>query len=189
MQHGNNAPGMRRSGSVAYSSAQRKANEAQQAIVLFIIVLLFFICHTPRFILNIHEFLTLETLRKSIANDCNDISVWALSSASVSHFLMTLNSSINFFIYCFMCSTFRYVVKDVLKFATSVFIPFLFKFYRQVLWKWFVHIVTLSFLGGRASNAGLCRGQRNGSSGGSSPSAGVHPPGKLHFLLGRLHRM
>jgi hypothetical protein len=28
------------------------------------IVLLFFICHTPRFIINIHEFLTLEALRQ-----------------------------------------------------------------------------------------------------------------------------
>ena len=30
------------------ASAQRKASETQQAVVLFIIVLLFFICHTPR---------------------------------------------------------------------------------------------------------------------------------------------
>lgn len=68
---------------------------------------LFFICHTPRFVLNVHEFLTLESLRKSIDHDCNDISLWALVCASVSHFLMTLNSSVNFFIYCFMCATFR----------------------------------------------------------------------------------
>lgn len=44
----------------------KKANETQQAVMLFIIVLLFFICHTPRFVLNLHEFLTLESLRKSI---------------------------------------------------------------------------------------------------------------------------
>ena len=89
------------------SSAQRKANETQQAVVLFCIVLLFFVCHTPRFVLNVHEFLTLESLRKSIDHDCNDISLWALTCASVSHFLMTLNSSVNFVIYCFMCATFR----------------------------------------------------------------------------------
>jgi hypothetical protein len=53
-----------RGGVETFSSAQRKANEAQQAIVLFMIVLLFFICHTPRFIINIHEFLTLEALRQ-----------------------------------------------------------------------------------------------------------------------------
>ncbi len=89
------------------SSAQRKASETQQAVVLFIIVLLFFVCHTPRFVLNVHEFLTLDSLRRSIKGGCNEVSLWALIIASVSHFLMTLNSSVNFFIYCYMCSTFR----------------------------------------------------------------------------------
>ncbi|TRY70052.1 hypothetical protein TCAL_04844 [Tigriopus californicus] len=89
------------------SAAQKKANETQQAVVLFIIVLLFFICHTPRFVLNVHEFLTLESLRISIKQDCNGVSLWAFIWASVSHFLMTLNSSVNFFIYCFMSTTFR----------------------------------------------------------------------------------
>lgn len=93
------------------TSQQRKANEAQQAVVLFIIVLLFFLCHTPRFVLNVHEFLTLDALRRSIENGCNDVSVWALSGASVSHFLMTLNSSVNFFIYAFTSCTFRGVLK------------------------------------------------------------------------------
>eukprot|EP00095_Tigriopus_kingsejongensis_P000754 snap_masked-scaffold273_size229271-processed-gene-1.12 protein:Tk00754 transcript:snap_masked-scaffold273_size229271-processed-gene-1.12-mRNA-1 annotation:"fmrfamide receptor" len=95
---------------VRSASAQKKANETQQAVVLFIIVLLFFICHTPRFVLNVHEFLTLESLRISIEQDCNGVSLWALIWASVSHFLMTLNSSVNFFIYCFMCATFRRIL-------------------------------------------------------------------------------
>ena len=60
----NGANGRPGAGNETFSSAQRKANEAQQAIVLFMIVLLFFICHTPRFIINIHEFLTLEALRQ-----------------------------------------------------------------------------------------------------------------------------
>lgn len=98
-----------------HTSAQRKANETQQAVVLFIIVLLFFICHTLRFVLNVHEFLTLESLRKSIENDCNDVSLWALLCASVSNCLMTTNSSVNFFIYCFMCATFRQQLFEILK--------------------------------------------------------------------------
>merc|ERR1711963_664295 len=97
------------------STQQKKANEAQQAVVLFVIVLLFFLCHTPRFILNIHEFLTLDTLRSAIADDCNSISLWALGGASISHFLMTLNSSVNFFIYAFTSSTFREVLAGHLK--------------------------------------------------------------------------
>ncbi len=97
----------------AASVRAAKANETQQAVVLFIIVLLFFICHTPRFALNVHEFLTLEALRFSIEHDCNSVSVWALICASVSHCLMTLNSSVNFFIYTFMCATFRRQVRRV----------------------------------------------------------------------------
>ena len=100
------------------SSAQRKANEAKQAFVLFIIVLLFFICHTPRFIINIHEFLNLDLLKKGMDNNCDSFPVWALASTSVSHCLMTLNSSSNFYIYCFMCSTFRDVLRKwILRFC------------------------------------------------------------------------
>ena len=39
------------------TAQQKKANEAQQAVVLSIIVVLFFVCHTPRFIVNLHEFI------------------------------------------------------------------------------------------------------------------------------------
>jgi hypothetical protein len=92
------------------ASVQKKANETKQAVVLFIIVLLFFICHTPRFVLYLHELFTLESLRQSVENDCNDVSVWALIFASISHFLMTINSSVNFFIYGFMCGTFRQIM-------------------------------------------------------------------------------
>ena len=92
------------------SSAQRKANEAQQAIVLFIIVFFLFVCHTPRFIINIHEFLNLDLLKKSLESSCDSFPVWPLVSTSVSNCLMTLNSSSNFYIYCCMCSTFRSIL-------------------------------------------------------------------------------
>ena len=32
---------------------------------------------------------------------------WALIGTSVSHILLTINSSVNFVIYCFLCTTFR----------------------------------------------------------------------------------
>ena len=94
------------------SSAQRKANEAKQAFVLFIIVLLYFICHTPRFLINVHEFFNLDILKAGMEGNCDSFPVWALACTSVSHCLMTLNSSSNFYIYCFMCSTFRDVLRQ-----------------------------------------------------------------------------
>ena len=72
-------------------SAQRKANEAKQALVLFIIVFLFLICHTPRLIMNIHEFVNLDLLKQGVSNECETFPVWAFSFTSVSHCLMTLN--------------------------------------------------------------------------------------------------
>jgi len=93
------------------ASQQKKDAEAKQSLVLFVIVLLYFLCHTPRFILNIHEFITLETLKHSIESGCNSVSLWALGGASISHFLMTLNSSVNFFIYASTSSMFRDILR------------------------------------------------------------------------------
>ena len=54
---------------------------------------------------------TLDTLRLSVREDCNIISLWALGGASIAHCLLSLNSSINFFIYAFTSSTFREVLR------------------------------------------------------------------------------
>ena len=91
-------------------SAERKVNEAKQAVVLFMIVLLFFICHTPRQMINIHEFINLDLLKRGMDSECDKFPVLAFTFTSISHCLMTLNSSSNFYIYCFMCSTFRSVL-------------------------------------------------------------------------------
>ena len=93
-------------------SAERKANEAKHAVILFIIVLLFFICHAPRVIINIHEFVYLDLLKSGMENDCDKYPILAFIFTSISNFLLTLNSSSNFYIYCFMCSTFRSVLYD-----------------------------------------------------------------------------
>ena len=76
--------------------------------MLFFIVLMFLFCHFLRLTLNIYGLYNLNKVRASIANGCNGAwTFWELIATSVSHFLLTINSSINFFIYCFMCSTFR----------------------------------------------------------------------------------
>ena len=93
-------------------SAERKANEAKHAVILFIIVLLFFICHTPRVIINIHELVYLDLLKRGMENDCDKYPILAFIFTSISNFLLTVNSSSNFYIYCFMCSTFRNVLYD-----------------------------------------------------------------------------
>ena len=93
--------------------AQKKPYEAQQEFVLFIIVLCYLIFHSPRFLINLHEFFHLDII-KEIMEGSNDntkggdsFPIWALECTSVSNCLLTLNSSSNFFIYCFMSSKFR----------------------------------------------------------------------------------
>ncbi len=113
------------------ATAAQKAEETRQAIVLFAIVILFVCCHALRILLNVNELLTLEVVRASIKNGCFGVPFWALIGVAVSQFLLTVNSSVNFFIYCFMCTTFRKIFISYLKKVTS-------KHNRYVLWRSFI---------------------------------------------------
>ena len=93
-------------------SAERKKNEGRHAVILFIIVILFFICHTPRVIINIHEFVNLDLLKRGMESDCDTYPILAFIFTSISNCILTLNSSCNFYIYCFMCPKFRSVLYD-----------------------------------------------------------------------------
>ena len=93
-------------------SAERKENETKHAAILFFIVLLFFVCHTPRTIINIHEFINLDLLRRGMENNCETYPVLAFIFTSVSNCLLTLKASSNFYIYCIMCAKFRSVLYD-----------------------------------------------------------------------------
>ena len=81
---------------------------------------LFFFCHTPRWVVYLDEFFNLDSLRLSVASeggqsDCNDVSIWALVTASVAAFLLTVNASVNFFIYAYMCASFRSILLRLCK--------------------------------------------------------------------------
>ena len=83
--------------------------------LLLIIVLFYLIFHFPRFLINLHEFFHLDITKEIMNNSeeyqkrCYSFPIWVLACTSVSNCLLTLNSSCNFFIYCFMNSTFRKV--------------------------------------------------------------------------------
>ena len=85
----------------------QKGEEMRQAIVLFAIVILFVICHVLRIVLNINEVVTYEENLASGKNNCLGFSYWSLITGAISHLLITVNSSTNFFIYCFMSTPFR----------------------------------------------------------------------------------
>ena len=56
-----------------------------------------------------------------MAHECNSIGVWTLFWGVISQLLMVVNSSMNFFIYCFMSAVFREVLYANLRQVVSSF--------------------------------------------------------------------
>ena len=85
---------------------ENNQGDVHQAIVLFSIVTLFFICHANRAILNIAELIDLEESSK------NTHQFWARILYPISHFLLKLNASVNFFIYLSCDKMFRQAILE-----------------------------------------------------------------------------
>ena len=92
-------------------------SDLHQAIVLFSIVTLFFICHAIRATLNIAELIDLIERRfSSDAKGHNTLQFWARILYPISHFLLKFNASVNFFIYLACDKMFRRVMVDKIPF-------------------------------------------------------------------------
>lgn len=102
---------------------QQAAEENRQAIVLFAIVVLFFICHLFRNFLSLHEALTFEQKKQDYFHGCGGMPFGILIVGLVSHLLLTCNSAFNFFLYCAMSEQFRTELKKVLGFRNGVEAP------------------------------------------------------------------
>jgi len=97
------------------SSSTKKAGSL--AAVLIVIVLVFLVSNTPRLILNLFEFGVHGNGNNSSDSDsdyetcgCNISPAWYSVMISVSHFFLTINSSINFLIYCSVGEKFKMIV-------------------------------------------------------------------------------
>ena len=77
------------------SLSASKKNEIALAKVSLAIVLIFILCHSVRWIPNVYELVRIVRGKKE------DWPIWIESLTHISHFLTTLNSSVNFYIYCF----------------------------------------------------------------------------------------
>ena len=86
---------------------KREKDMVQKTRILFSIVILFILFHVLRVILNIEEFITLENQRIAKEMGCEWLQYWTIIAAPISHLLLQINSSINFFIYCFFNNSFR----------------------------------------------------------------------------------
>ncbi len=72
----------------------RKKVEVALAKVSLSIVIVFILCHSVKWIPNLYELSRLTT------KDAREWPPWVESVTHISHFLMTFNSSVNFYIYC-----------------------------------------------------------------------------------------
>ncbi len=84
----------------AISSHQRR--DDAMAMLFFIIIFFFVVCHSGKFVLNFYEI-------SQVFYDEKDKKwpLWAFLLTRVNHFLLIINSSVNFFIYCFRDAKFR----------------------------------------------------------------------------------
>ena len=99
----------------AQGSRKEESNQGNvhQAIVLFLIVTLFFICHANRAILNIAELIDLIEKRFFPEENSNNThQFWARILYPISHFLLKLNASVNFFIYLACDKMFRQAIME-----------------------------------------------------------------------------
>ena len=97
------------------SSFTRMAFEVKMAKIMMTIVILFIILNTPRISLSLYEVSTIPHVLECYERQCQyNISSkrWLLDS--IIRYLVMLNSSINFIIYCFMGSNFRRTLKNLI---------------------------------------------------------------------------
>ena len=100
---------------------KREKDMIQQTMILFAIVILFGIFHILRIILNIEEFASHDNNNIAKNMGCDWLQYWTIIAAPVSHLLLQINSSINFFIYCFFNKHFRDELVSRLASISSVF--------------------------------------------------------------------
>jgi len=98
--------------------ARDRKNERLQSMVLFGIIISFFICHILRVILNLEEMIYFEELselaimEEKLEVRCIGVQFWTVIARDISHLLLQLNSSINFFIYGWLSKRFKKAIKE-----------------------------------------------------------------------------
>ena len=87
--------------------AKKEKNMIQQTLMLFAIVILFLVSHTPRTILNLEEWIYAEEYENARKKNCYWVQYWTLFLTPISHLLLQVNSMSSAFIYCIFNSLFR----------------------------------------------------------------------------------
>ena len=97
----------------------KNSSDHGRTLVLFAIVILFFVCHALRIILNIEEVANLASEGDPKTESCPILRFWAVVLIPVSNLLIQINASANFFIYCFCDRVFKEVLVSQLAIRAS----------------------------------------------------------------------
>lgn len=98
--------------SEARQQNEKRTDEKIQLYILFAIVLIFVFCHALRICLNVEEFIYFNVTKAEREKGCANVTrFWALLAHPFSEIFLKMNSSINFFVYCFFNKSFRNVIK------------------------------------------------------------------------------
>ena len=97
--------------------AQNEHSDSNATLVLVIVVIVFIICNTPELILKF-----LACLDR-IFNQINLPPILLAEVATVTEFLMVVNTSANFFIYCTFGRRFRMVMKETFRYISNTSVP------------------------------------------------------------------
>ena len=88
------------------SLVPRATEENSQSLILFAIVIVFLLCHSPRLFLSLYEVWNAERIMQDNKHQCHGIPLGLLFTQQISHLLLAINSSLNFFLYCAMSPQF-----------------------------------------------------------------------------------
>ena len=80
---------------------------SRSAVTLTAIVIMYILCNIPRLVLNLAEHLLTPTDLSPPGCSCSPSPMWFTVLLHLSHFLLTLNSSVNFLIYWSVGNSFK----------------------------------------------------------------------------------
>ena len=104
--------------SVENRQLEEKRNEILQSMVLFGIFISFFVCHILRVVLNLEEIVYFDELTELEAKEnkfdvrCKKVQFWTAIASDISHLLLQVSASINFFIYGYLSKKFKTAIKN-----------------------------------------------------------------------------
>ena len=104
---------MNRQQSKERKKAQRANNERRRrvednlAIVFMGFILVFLVSHLPRFMVDVHELLSLEHANRCREAGFQGFPPWSLAAIYLCNVLLVLNSATNILVYCGLSSKFR----------------------------------------------------------------------------------